>query len=141
MFAASTCPSPKERIPGVSTIQPPAGAPAARSSSVAISRSAMEDEEVCRPRPVTAFTTPVARVDPGTRAFTMVDLPTPEWPTATVVRPSSTRRSALRSAPCRLVTTTRSRGANSASRSAGSARSVFVTSSTGARPASNAATR
>ena len=45
--------------------------------------------DVCRPRPVTTLTCPVARCASGTRAFTSVDLPTPEWPTNTVECPTS----------------------------------------------------
>ncbi len=36
------------------------------------------EEDVWRPRPVTSFTTPVARIAVGTSALTSVDLPTPE---------------------------------------------------------------
>ena len=121
--------------------QPAAGSPAARSSSVAYSRSATEEDDVCRPRPVTAFTTPVARCASGTSALTSVDLPTPECPTATVVRPSRSARRGPRSPPRRVVRNGSSIGANSAMRSVGSARSVFVTSTSGSMPASNAATR
>ena len=42
-----------------------------------------------RPRPVTTFTCPVARIALGTSAFTSVDLPTPECPTKTVECPIS----------------------------------------------------
>ena len=66
--AGSTWASPKDRMPGVSMIQP--------SSSG--SASATADDEVCRPRPVTSLTTPVARSARGTRALTRVVLPTPE---------------------------------------------------------------
>ena len=50
----SMCASPKLRRPGVSMTQPPPG-----------SSSAIADDEVCRPRPVTALTPPVARPAPG----------------------------------------------------------------------------
>ena len=40
--------------------------------------STTADDDVCRPRPVTSLTTPVARAAPGTSALTSVDLPTPE---------------------------------------------------------------
>ena len=63
----SMCASPKLRRPGVSMTQPPPG-----------SSRAMADDDVCRPRPVTALTPPVARPAPGTSALTIVDLPTPE---------------------------------------------------------------
>ena len=42
------------------------------------SRRAIADVEVCRPRPVTALTAPMARFAPGIKALTRVDLPTPE---------------------------------------------------------------
>ena len=67
------------------------------------SRSAMADVEVCRPRPVTALTTPIARLAPGIRALTRVDLPTPEWPTKTLRWPSRKSRSSVRSASGRLT--------------------------------------
>ena len=63
-----TCASPKDRMPGVSTIQPP---PAVRSSSITA------EVDVCRPRPVWALTMPMARSLPGTSALTSVDFPTP----------------------------------------------------------------
>ena len=75
--AGSTWASPNDRMPGVSMIQP--------SSSG--SARATADDEVCRPRPVTSLTTPVARRARGTRALTSVLLPTPEWPTSTLTRP------------------------------------------------------
>src|SRR5690606_34524867 len=74
MLSGFTCPRPNDRTPGVSMIHPPVG-----------TRSETVEDEVCRPRPVTAFTTPVARSVPGTSALTSVDFPTPECPTATVV--------------------------------------------------------
>ena len=40
---------------------------------------------MCRPRPVTALTTPMARSVPGTSALTSVDLPTPLWPSSTLM--------------------------------------------------------
>ena len=67
--------SPKERTPGVSITQ---------ASTASGRRSAMAALEVCRPRPVTALTTPIARSAPGISALTRVDLPTPEWPTKTL---------------------------------------------------------
>jgi hypothetical protein len=42
------------------------------------SRRATADVEVCRPRPVTSLTFPIARRAPGIKALTRVDLPTPE---------------------------------------------------------------
>ncbi len=68
--AGSTWASPNERMPGVSMIQPSSSGRA----------SATADDEVCRPRPVTSLTTPVARSASGTSALTRVLLPTPEWP-------------------------------------------------------------
>ena len=91
--AGSTCASPNERTPGVSTTQPSAPG----------SRSAMAEDEVCRPRPVTSLTTPVARPAPGTSALTSVDLPTPECPMKTLTRPAS--RSCSGSSPCHCPVT------------------------------------
>ena len=51
--------------------------------------------EVCRPRPVTALTTPTSRKASGTSALTSVDLPTPLWPSSTLVRPASRSRSSV----------------------------------------------
>ena len=48
------------------------------------SRRAMAEDEMCRPRPVAALTSPIARPAPGISAFTRVDFPTPEWPTKTL---------------------------------------------------------
>ena len=53
------------------------------------SGSAIADDEVCRPLPVTALTTPTARPASGTSALTSDDLPTPDWPMSTLIRPSS----------------------------------------------------
>ena len=53
--------------------------------------------DVCRPRPVTALTTPTSRSASGTSALTSVDLPTPLWPISTLVRPASRSRTSLRS--------------------------------------------
>ena len=64
--------SPKLRTPGVSITHPPTG-----------SSRAIADDEVCRPRPVTALTMPTSRFAAGTRAFTSVDLPTPLDPIST----------------------------------------------------------
>ncbi len=82
---ASTWASPKDRMPGVSTIQP-------SRPSCAGSASISAEVEVCRPRPVTALTCPIARSVPGTSALTSVDLPTPLWPTSTLTRPASRDR-------------------------------------------------
>ena len=52
---------PKERTPGVSITQ---------SQGVGCesgSRSAMAESEICRPRPVTTFTSPIARARQGSR--------------------------------------------------------------------------
>ena len=72
------CERPKARIPGVSIIQPPP----ASGSAIAL-------DEVCRPRPVTSLTTPVARAALSTKSLIKVDLPTPEWPTRTEILPWS----------------------------------------------------
>ena len=56
------------------------------------SGSATADDEVCRPRPVTGLTVPVDRAAAGTRVFTSVDLPTPDCPMSTLIRPVSTFR-------------------------------------------------
>ena len=50
---------------------------------------ARAEVDVCLPRPVTSLTSPVVRSASGTREFTNVDLPTPEWPRNTVVLPDS----------------------------------------------------
>ena len=100
-------------------------------------RSDTVDDDVWRPRPVTALTTPVARSVPGTRAFTSVDLPTPEWPTATVVWPArSGASSSTGQLPCALSTTGMSSAVKFARNGPGSARSVFVTTRSGWMPAS-----
>jgi hypothetical protein len=39
---------------------------------------ARADVEVCLPRPVTSFTSPVVREASGAKEFTKVDFPTPE---------------------------------------------------------------
>ena len=59
-------------------IQPPPG-----------NSRATADDEVCRPRPVTGFTIPTTRPASGTSAFTSVDLPTPDCPIMTLIRPDS----------------------------------------------------
>ncbi len=56
------------------------------------SRRASAEEEVWRPRPVTALTVPMARSAAGTSALNSVDLPTPEWPTSTLTRPVTSSR-------------------------------------------------
>jgi hypothetical protein len=53
---------------------------------------ATAEEEVCRPRPVTGFTEPTERAASGTSVFTSVDLPTPDCPMSTLIRPVSTFR-------------------------------------------------
>ena len=127
----SMCASPKLRSPGVSMTQPPSG-----------SSSAIADDEVCRPRPVTALTPPVARPAPGTSALTRVDLPTPEWPTRTLTR---SRRwvaqlvQRVLAVDHDVVDVQRAVGARAASR--GDARSDLVRQSSGRSPASYAATR
>src|SRR5215475_6481626 len=63
-------------------IQPPSG-----------SGRATAEEDVCRPRPVTGLTVPTARSASGITAFTRVDLPTPDWPMSTLIRPLSCWRS------------------------------------------------
>ena len=64
-------------MPGVSMTVPPAG----RSNSTA-------EDDVCRPLPI-LLTSPVARKASGTSRFTRVDLPTPDWPTNTLIRQAS----------------------------------------------------
>ena len=59
------------------------------------SGSATADDEVCRPRPVTGLTDPTARAASGSSALTRVDLPTPEWPTRTLIRSASSARSSV----------------------------------------------
>jgi len=53
---------------------------------------ATAEEEVCLPRPVTGFTEPTERAASGTSVFTNVDLPTPDCPMSTLIRPVSTFR-------------------------------------------------
>ncbi len=114
-------------------------------------RSATADVDVCRPRPVTSLTTPVARRASGTSALTSVDLPTPECPTNTDVRPASASRTAssgsiaqpsgARPSGTRRVTTTETpSGSYSARSGPGSARSALVRHSRTSIPASYAAT-
>ena len=81
-------------MPGVSMIQPPGSGSGSISAEV----------EVCRPRPVTALTSPTARSASGTSALTSVDLPTPLCPTSTLVRPLRWPRSSSRSPPLRVTT-------------------------------------
>ena len=56
------------------------------------SGSATTDDEVCRPRPVTGLTTPVERAASGMTVFTSVDLPTPDCPMSTLIRPVTAAR-------------------------------------------------
>src|SRR3954451_24728593 len=65
-----TCASPNDLIPGVSMIQPAGPSSPGRANMIA-------EVEVCRPRPVTALTTPTSRPASGTSALTKVDFPTP----------------------------------------------------------------
>ena len=61
--------SPKDRTPGVSITQ---------ELVESGSRSAMAEDEMCRPRPVTTFTAPIASIGARIKALTSVDFPTPE---------------------------------------------------------------
>jgi hypothetical protein len=92
--AALTWPSPKLRSPGVSMSHPssPSG-------------SATTDDEVCLPWPVTGLTTPVDRAAAGTSVFIKVDLPTPDGPMKTLIRPVTAARSlvSVRGGSGRLV--------------------------------------
>ncbi len=128
-------PSPNERTPGVAMIQPwPPSPVSTRIDTVEL--------DVWRPRPVTWLTTPVARFASGTRALTSVDLPTPEWPTATVVRSTSSARSSSSGTSSeRLSTMGTSSTRKWAANGAGSATSDLVMQRIGWIPASNAATR
>ena len=81
------CDRPKARIPGVSIIHP----------SLSAKGRAIALDEVCRPRPVARFTSPVNRSALGTNAFINVDFPTPEWPTRTEIFPSSIVCKAIKS--------------------------------------------
>src|SRR6202034_1629793 len=91
-----TCPSPNPRSPGVSISHPSPGPspgfPPGLSCSGG-SGSASTEDDVCLPRPVTALTRPTVRSASGTSVFTIVDLPTPDWPISTLIRPASTERS------------------------------------------------
>ena len=92
---------PNDRIPGVSITQPPPG-----------SGSATDWVEVCLPLP-TPDTAPMARSAWGTRRFTNVDLPTPEWPEQHGDVPGQQRLAPASSGSSRpAVTTVRSRSAN-----------------------------
>ena len=84
-------------MPGVSMIQP--WTPSSPGSG-----SMIADVEVCRPRPVTALTCPIARSASGTSALTSVDFPTPLWPISTLVRPERRSVSSVRSPPFRVTT-------------------------------------
>ena len=53
---------------------------------------ATTDDDVCLPRPVTGLTVPTERSASGTRVFTSVDLPTPDGPMSTLIRPVSAER-------------------------------------------------
>jgi hypothetical protein len=79
MSAGLTCANPNDRRPGVSITQP-------ESSGNGIARA---EVEVCLPLPVTSFTAPVVRKASGAKELTSVDLPTPEWPKKTVLRPDN----------------------------------------------------
>ena len=142
MFAGSTWPSPNERMPGVSMTQPAAGRPAARSSSVAYSRSATEDEEVCRPRPVTALTTPVGPLRVGHQRVDQRGLADAGVPDRDRRPPEQQRAEGAEVAAAggREEGQVDRRELRDEVR-VGSARSVFVTSTSGSMPASNAATR
>ena len=87
---------------------------------------ASAEDEVCRPRPVTSLTTPMARSVPGTRAFSSVDLPTPEWPISTLIRPESRSRSSssptMPSASVETASSGDSRRVTTCSRSSGAVR-------------------
>ena len=90
---------------------------------------------MCRPRPVTSLTMPVARSAPGTRALTSVDLPTPLCPSSTLVRPSqpvAQRRRGRRPAASRR--TARRAGGRCRRSGSGSARSALVRHSSGSMP-------
>ena len=78
--SALTCPSPNPRSPGVSISHP---SPSGRATA---------EEDVCLPRPVTGLTEPTERAASGTTVFTNVDLPTPDCPMSTLIRPVSTFR-------------------------------------------------
>ena len=75
MSSGFTCANPKERRPGVSITQP-------ESLGKGIARA---EVDVCFPRPVTSFTSPVVREASGTSELTRVDFQTPECPRKTVV--------------------------------------------------------
>ncbi len=92
---------PNDRMPGVSITHPDP-----------CRGSATDWVEVCLPLP-TPDTTPTARKASGTRRFTNVDLPTPEWPRNTVTllgdqlrdplqRIGSSRRDDRQVQPCEL---------------------------------------
>ncbi len=83
-----------------------------------------------RPLPM-PLTSPTARRASGTSWFTRVDLPTPDCPNSTLVRPCSRARSSSTPLPCPVTTASTPSGSYRASSSAGSARSLFVRQSRG----------
>ena len=103
------------------------------------SGSATAEDEVWRPRPVTTLTEPTARSAPGTSAFTRVDLPTPECPTMTLIRPASASRSGRSCSSvsgCPSTTCAVPSGAYRSRMGPAGARSALVRQSSGSSPAS-----
>ena len=105
---ASTCASPNERTPGVSTTHPPP----------------RQRQRHRRSGGVPALADPADRAGgpsaSGTSAFTSVDLPTPEWPTSTETRPASSARTVVQRRSSRPAVTSdgRSRSAYCVERTA-----------------------
>ena len=124
--------SPNERTPGVSITQP---------ACVRAARSAIAEDDVCRPLPI-ALTTPVARSADGHQRVDqrrLADAGVPDEhrrsarPAAPAARPAGRRAGSRSPAPT-------ARRSARARRPAG-ARSDFVRHSSGSRPAVSAATR
>ena len=77
----------------------------------------------------------MARSASGTRRFTSVDLPTPEWPSSTVTLSASSGATASSGSSRPAIAMVRSRSANCAANGSGGARSVFVRHRIGVQPA------
>ena len=81
----------------------------------------------------------MARSASGTRRFTSVDFPTPEWPSSTVTLSANSGATASSGSSRPAVAMVRSRSANCAANGSGGARSDLVRHRIGARPPAYAA--
>ena len=105
------------------------------------SRSAIADEEMCRPRPVTALTSPIAPIGARDQGVDQRRLADPEWPTKTLRWPCRAARAADPDrCPGRSPRTGTPSGSYCAMSSSGAARSALVRHSSGWMPASYPAT-